>query len=121
MSQWLLENFHNLKLDQEIEDYGWFRYTVSFRSLILFTDGLAHRNFIDSINVVDYSGVTTEAPFFPLKDVELDVQAYEMHENRGSHGAKPKERPEDSDDEDGTLQARVTCLPSKALDGVWDS
>ncbi|TLD39454.1 pachytene checkpoint component Pch2 [Venturia nashicola] len=107
VSGFLLNNFVNLRIDQEVKDY----------------DNLKHGNIIESINVVDYSGDATDAPSHRLQDVHLDVQAYELHDS--SHvpnsSSPARQIDDDEDEEQNPTQLRVSHLPSKDLVGIWDS
>ncbi|KAE9963921.1 hypothetical protein BLS_008793 [Venturia inaequalis] len=107
VSGWLLNNFVNLRIDQEVKDY----------------DNLKHGSIIESINVVDYSGDATDAPSHRLQDVHLDVQAYELHDSSDVPPSSSPARPSDDDeDEDqNPTQLFVSHLPSKDLVGIWDS
>ncbi|KAK3079108.1 hypothetical protein LTS18_005724, partial [Coniosporium uncinatum] len=84
---------------------------------------LNHSRNIDSIYVVDCSGSDTESTFFTLKDVHLDVQAYELHDPIHTDGQNHdiSTATAGEEDEDMAAQVRVTQLPSKQLVGIWDS
>jgi len=82
---------------------------------------LSHGHSIESITVVDYSGAECDTSFYTLEDVQLDVQAYDLHESNNDASQRSQSVQIDGNDEDYTLQVRVTNLPSKSLVGAWDS
>ncbi|KAK5009973.1 hypothetical protein LTR28_012445 [Elasticomyces elasticus] len=87
--------------------------------LTIHADDLEHAHVIDSINVVDASGTAVDTAVYKLDQVQLDVQAYELHSDDGSPSRRVIEQwPEQEMDQP---QARVTLLPSRALSGAWDS
>ncbi|KAF2809959.1 AAA-domain-containing protein [Mytilinidion resinicola] len=62
----------------------------------------------------------TDVRGFDISDVKLDVQAYYFQE--GDHDSPSKRRTAGIDaDEDDMPQLRVTMLPSRSLNGAWDS
>ena len=63
--------------------------------------------------------VEVESGVYRLDNVEMDVQAYQLRgvEPENSQSADPATEKWDDD----TPQARVMPLPSKELDGVWES
>lgn len=72
--------------------------------------------------MTECSGGERESGAYRLQQVELDVQAYQLHtpfENDSSQpGQNHLETPEGS--EDGP-KARALALPSRELDGLWES
>ncbi|UCK58521.1 hypothetical protein AFCA_001375 [Aspergillus flavus] len=63
-----------------------------------------------------------ESGAYRLQQVELDVQAYQLRaafEQESSQQTQPLEESMDSKDEDS--KARVLNLPSRELDGLWES
>ncbi|GAB1204238.1 hypothetical protein APSETT445_002887 [Aspergillus pseudonomiae] len=77
---------------------------------------------IDSVVVTECSGEDMETGAYRLQQVELDVQAYQLRaplEQEGSQHTLPLEESMDSKDEDP--KARVLSLPSRELDGLWES
>ncbi|KAK4986386.1 hypothetical protein LTR50_005364 [Elasticomyces elasticus] len=103
VADWLSTEFLNLSIDQDVNGY----------------DDLEHAHVIDSINVVDASGTAVDTAVYKLDQVQLDVQAYELHSDDGSPSRRVIEQwPEQEMDQP---QARVTLLPSRALSGAWDS
>lgn len=95
----------HLRIDQEVEN----------------CDSLPHAYLIESINVVDFSGTESETSFHRLQDVQLDVQAYELHESEEDSLPRTRSIHHEGEDEDAIPQVRVTALPSKSLNGVWES
>ena len=112
----------HLKIDQEVENYGgspnYFLSTCFSDSV---EDSLSHAYLIESINVVDFSGTESETSFHRLQDVQLDVQAYELHESEEDSLPRTRSIHHEGEDEDAIPQVRVTALPSKSLNGVWES
>ena len=84
-------------------------------------DSLPHAYLIESINVVDISGTESETSFHRLQDVQLDVQAYELHESEEDSLPRTRSIHHEGEDEDAIPQVRVTALPGKSLNGVWES
>lgn len=83
---------------------------------------LSHSALIDTIQVVDHSGPvsifgTGTRDIYDLKDVLLDVQAYELRDNDTEMLAAEQQ----NEEEEESPQARVTLLPNKGLDGLWDA
>ncbi|EDN06744.1 predicted protein [Histoplasma mississippiense (nom. inval.)] len=108
VTKWLLETFAVLSLGQEI---------TSFSDL---TD--TYCQYLDVIKVMECAGPQQESGAYRLEDVELDVQAYQLH---GSESINDSPQPTYADvngkrDEEGP-QARIISLPSKELDGLWES
>lgn len=71
---------------------------------------------------MECAGPQQESGAYRLEDVELDVQAYQLH---GSESINDSPQPTYADvngkrDEEGP-QARIISLPSKELDGLWES
>ncbi|KAE8405723.1 ATPase family associated with various cellular activities-domain-containing protein [Aspergillus pseudonomiae] len=108
VTKWLVANFVVLSLGQEISSF----------------EGLSdsHAQAIDSVVVTECSGEDMETGAYRLQQVELDVQAYQLRaplEQEGSQHTLPLEESMDSKDEDP--KARVLSLPSRELDGLWES
>ncbi|KAE8330658.1 cytochrome C1 family-domain-containing protein [Aspergillus sergii] len=88
------------------------------------SEGLSdsHAQVIDSVVVTECSGEDMESGAYRLQQVELDVQAYQLRaafEQESSQQTQPLEESMDSKDEDS--KARVLNLPSRELDGLWES
>ena len=82
----------------------------------------SHAQAIDSVVVTECSGEDKETGAYRLQQVELDVQAYQLRaplEQEGSQHTLPLEESMGSKDEDP--KARVLSLPSRELDGLWES
>lgn len=114
-----------MKINQHINDFG-LRCSVPRLKLIEMlttTATLPHCAVIDTIQVVDHSGPVsifgdvTSQGVFDLKDVQLDVQAYELRDN----DAEMLTAEQQNEEEEELPQARVTLLPNKTLDGLWDA
>ncbi|KNG87038.1 cytochrome c1 [Aspergillus nomiae NRRL 13137] len=108
VTKWLVANFVVLSLGQEISSF----------------EGLSdsHAQAIDSVVVTECSGEDMETGAYRLQQVELDVQAYQLRaplEQESSQHTLPLEESMDSKDEDP--KARVLSLPSRELDGLWES
>ncbi|OCL13152.1 AAA-domain-containing protein [Glonium stellatum] len=91
------------------------------RTDLVFCLSLPHAYLIESINVVDFSGTEGETSFHRLQDVQLDVQAYELHENEEDSSLGTHNMHREGDGEDALPQVRVAALPSKSLNGIWES
>ncbi|KGQ01115.1 cytochrome c1, heme protein, mitochondrial [Paracoccidioides lutzii Pb01] len=108
VTKWLLETFAVLSLGQEI---------TSFADM-----DAGHAQYLDVIKVMECVGQQQGSGAYRLEDVELNVQAYQL---RGSDVADDNSQQtyataNGKSDEDGP-QARIISLPSKELDGVWES
>ncbi|KAK7542455.1 pachytene checkpoint protein 2 [Phyllosticta citribraziliensis] len=105
VSSWLLRKYTAIVVGQEILGY----------------ENLMHAENIESISAVEYTCVDTEEDdpqqVHDLKDVRLDVQAFELIEQDVSMASLGLEDDENSSDP----QLRVTALPSVSLDGDWES
>ena len=93
--------------------------------LTAYADGLSVGDYIDSIKVVDFTGPPTMNASYKLVDVELSVQAYRLHgkeslKQTGYLGDVKAEK-DDVTEEAWLAGAKVTTLPDKDLDGLWDS
>lgn len=88
-----------------------------------FADGLQepHAQALDSIVVTECSG-DSGSRAYRLQNVELDVQAYQLRVQTEQDGFHQSQRADESADtgEDGS-KAKVWTLPSKELDGLWES
>ncbi|KAK2779198.1 hypothetical protein FQN53_001521 [Emmonsiellopsis sp. PD_33] len=107
VTKWLLENFAVLSLGQEI---------TSFTD---FNDSHSHSQYLDLVKVIECAGQQQESGAYRLEDVDLDVQAYQLRGSDGDDSQPAESTNGRSDEERG--QARIVCLPSKELDGVWES
>ncbi|KAJ9645143.1 hypothetical protein H2199_003147 [Coniosporium tulheliwenetii] len=105
VSEWLCTRFVHLKLKQQVTDY----------------EGLSLGNHIESIDVVDFSGEQADTSSHRLEEVQLDVQAYELHGSSDDGSPRTVVPSIESDEADPSPQIRVTSLPSKSLNGVWDA
>ncbi|KAF9884643.1 hypothetical protein FE257_001396 [Aspergillus nanangensis] len=76
----------------------------------------------ESITVTECTGGERESGVYRLLQVELDVQAYQLREGLDQENSQPTQQLEDSTEmgEDPT-KGRVLLLPSKELDGLWES
>lgn len=117
-----------LSLGQEIYSFGKGIPPSHYQSVAIESDkekeGLkgSHAQALDSIVVTECSGDNFESGAYRVQQVELDVQAYQLRiqfEPDSSQQTQQLEEPTDNG-EDGT-KARVLALPSKELDGLWES
>ncbi|KAF2090825.1 AAA-domain-containing protein, partial [Saccharata proteae CBS 121410] len=76
---------------------------------------------IQSIDVVDFSGTEGASSFHRLEDVELDVQAYELHAGSDGGAIGVSEEGGEGDDEESIPQLNILALPSETLKGIWES
>ncbi|OJD16549.1 hypothetical protein AJ78_03286 [Emergomyces pasteurianus Ep9510] len=108
VTKWLLETFAVLSLGQEITSFADLNDT--------------HCQYLDMVKVMDCAGPQQESGAYRLEDVELDVQAYQLRgpENMDDSSQQAYAATNGKPDEEGP-QARVISLPSKDLDGVWES
>ncbi|KAL1393643.1 putative pachytene checkpoint component Pch2 [Phyllosticta capitalensis] len=107
VSIWLRQKYSAIVIGQEITGY----------------EGLMHAENIESVNAVEYTRTDAEEndtqKVCDLEDVQLDVQAYELH-GRGDISMADlgleddEEKPED-------LQLHVTDLPNISLERHWES
>lgn len=86
------------------------------------TEGLKHGKLIDSVDIVDFTGPDNVTGYHKLSDAKLDLQAYVLHsDDDDGTGTIRRQIKQHQDDDDQLPQARVIELPSKALNGAWDS
>lgn len=74
--------------------------------------------YLDSIRVIECSGMQCESETFRLDVVNLDIQAYQLR------ASEPENISQDHDGEkqdEYSSQARVMPLPNMELDGIWES
>lgn len=77
---------------------------------------------MDSILVTECSGGEIESGAYRLQHVELDVQAYQLRpqfEHESAQQTQQLEEPADANDD--APKAKTLALPSKELDGLWES
>lgn len=74
---------------------------------------------LDSIIVTECSGDNLGSEVYRLQNVELDVQAYQL---RGQPEPESFQQSQElADNGDDAARAKVLTLPSKELDGLWES
>ncbi|KAF2454778.1 P-loop containing nucleoside triphosphate hydrolase protein [Lineolata rhizophorae] len=108
VTDWLCKNFLSLKIDQELTGF----------------DSLSHGDVIESIRVVDSSSaLDSDASIHRLDETHLAVQAYELHDAEDDPAPRPAKPSvgEENEDEEESPQLRITRLPSKSLNGLWDA
>ncbi|EYE93709.1 uncharacterized protein EURHEDRAFT_379053 [Aspergillus ruber CBS 135680] len=108
ITQWLIDNFVVLSLGQEIYSF----------------DGLKepYAQVLDSILVTECSGGEIESGAYRLQHVELDVQAYQLRPQFEHENAQQTQQLEESADaNDDAPKTKILALPSKELDGLWES
>ena len=66
---------------------------------------------------MEFSGKETDSLSYKLRDIQLDVQAYELHDG----GELQQFQSEDESDELVLHLLRVCQLPNKSFEGLWDS
>ncbi|EZF32708.1 Pachytene checkpoint protein 2 [Trichophyton interdigitale] len=104
VARWLIDNFAVLSIGQEIRTFGGFKGPNS--------------TYLDSIRVIECSGMQCESETFRLDVVNLDIQAYQLR------ASEPENISQDHDGEkqdEYSSQARVMPLPNMELDGIWES
>lgn len=87
-------------------------------------DGLKepYAQALDSIRVTECTGGELESGAYRLQQVELDVQAYQLRpqfEHESSQQAQHSE--ELTENNEDVPKAKTLALPSKELDGLWES
>lgn len=99
------------------------RYRVCFCS-DWNADGLKepYAQALDTILATECCGGDLDSGAYRLQQVELDVQAYQLHPPFEHDGSQQAHHLEDMNEtyEDGP-KARALALPSKELDGIWES
>ncbi|KAE8356648.1 cytochrome C1 family-domain-containing protein [Aspergillus coremiiformis] len=108
VTKWLVDNFVILTLGQEISSF----------------EGLnePHAKAIDSVIVTECPGGDLESGAYRLQQVELDVQAYQLRAPFEQESSQQTQNLEESmDNKDDDSRARVLSLPSRELDGLWES
>jgi hypothetical protein len=80
---------------------------------------------VESIKTVDVTGLLTNESSYKVADVKLNVQAYRLYGRETSKGtgnsSDVEGQQENCEDEPTLSQATTITLPSKDLDGLWDS
>ncbi|PGH10628.1 hypothetical protein AJ79_05342 [Helicocarpus griseus UAMH5409] len=107
VTKWLLENFAVLSLGQEI---------TSFSDM-----NEAHSQYLDVVKVMECAGQQQESGAYRLEDVDLDVQAYQLRGGSDMDDSSQQAFVANGKTDEEAPQARVITLPSKELDGVWES
>ena len=87
-------------------------------------DGLKepYAQALDSIRVTECTGGELDSGAYRLQQVELDVQAYQLRpqfEHESSQQAQHSEELTESNED--APKAKTLALPSKELDGLWES
>ncbi|RAK74886.1 putative pachytene checkpoint component Pch2 [Aspergillus fijiensis CBS 313.89] len=108
LTKWLTDKFVVLSLGHEI---------VSF-------DGLSssHAQALDSVLVCECTGGTMESGAYPLDQVRLDVQAYQLHtplESEDPHLAQTLNG--HTENYMNSTRAKIMALPNSDLNGLWES
>ena len=78
---------------------------------------MEHAEHVESVEIVDYTGPEQNNGFYPVDEVELDVQAYTLRRESETG----QRRTIDQTDGDGACQARILALPNTALHYEWSS
>ncbi|KAK7554545.1 pachytene checkpoint component Pch2 [Phyllosticta citricarpa] len=103
---WLRQKYTAIVIGQEILGY----------------ESLVHAENIESISAVEYTCVDAEEDdpqqVHDLRDVRLDVQAFELRERDSVSLANLGL---EDDESSSNPQLRVTALPNISLDGCWES
>lgn len=78
---------------------------------------------IESIHVADVSGADADAEmeWHSLQAVQLDVQAYELRDDTDDLPLSSSISGEGEDDDPPQTIVRVSHVPSKSLEGLWES
>ncbi|OOF95871.1 hypothetical protein ASPCADRAFT_168612 [Aspergillus carbonarius ITEM 5010] len=107
VTQWLIENFVVLSLGQTISSFG----------------GLSesHAQSLDSILVAECSGGNLDSGAYRLQQVQLDVQAYQLRTQSEQQSSQNTQTFDEQEVGDDVPRARTLTLPSKDLDGLWES
>lgn len=77
-----------------------------------------HAPDLTSVRVIECTGLEPGSGVYHLNEVELDVQAYQLRAFDGDNNQQADGSNEKSEE---LPQARIIHLPSKELDGVWES
>ncbi|PYI03822.1 pachytene checkpoint component Pch2 [Aspergillus sclerotiicarbonarius CBS 121057] len=107
VTEWLMDNFVVLSLGQTISSFG----------------GLSEPNAqaLDSILVAECSGGNLDSGAYRLKQVQLDVQAYQLRTQSDQQSPQNTQALDESESGDDVPRARILALPSHDLDGLWES
>ncbi|PYI30630.1 putative pachytene checkpoint component Pch2 [Aspergillus indologenus CBS 114.80] len=106
LTKWLTDKFVVLSLGQEIVSFG----------------NNSHAQALDSVLVCECTGGTMESGAYPLDQVRLDVQAYQLHtqlESEDPHLAQTLNG--HTENSMNSTRARVMALPNSDLNGLWES
>jgi hypothetical protein len=81
-----------------------------------------HAQAIDTVIVTECCGGDFESGAYRLHQVELDVQAYQLRTPFEQETSQHTQLLEDSmDNRDDDSKAKIWILPSRELDGLWES
>jgi ubiquinol-cytochrome c reductase cytochrome c1 subunit len=75
-----------------------------------------HSRYLDSVKVIECTSSQTLYGPYRLAEVALDVQAYQLRQSE----IEGSQQQTDNAEQDSP-QAKVVLLPSKDLDGIWES
>ena len=79
--------------------------------------GIKHDEFLDRVEIADYTGPENQTGFYALQNMQLDVQAYVL---KSENDAEVR-RNINQASENEIPQARVISLPSVSLNEAWNS
>lgn len=81
-----------------------------------------HAHALDSVKVTECTGGELESGAYRLENVELDVQAYQLRgQNEPENSSQTQQSESIMDSGEDGPRARTIALPSKELDGIWES
>ncbi|KAI1906929.1 cytochrome c1 [Ophidiomyces ophidiicola] len=104
-SKWLLDNFAALQVGQEISTFEGFNGEYA--------------QYLETVRVVECTGTQTESGTYLVCEVSLDVQAYQLHQPGLNVLSQEQDHTGETDDDEPHI--RILPLPSKELDGIWES
>lgn len=116
--EWLHANFISLSLAQDITCFGTFtQNSCCFIPLMRSVDGSPLiAESVEVISVVEATGSTAGVLY--LEQVTLGIHAYKLHAETPTSGGVSQSDRDGGEEEQPS--SRVTVLPSKGLDGLWE-
>lgn len=102
IKQFVQDNYVTLRVDDDISGY----------------EMIAYAEYVERIDIADYTGPSEPSGYHSLDEVQLDIVAYAL---KTAEEGRPRRRIGQPEDPDDFPQARVLPLPHVVLRNEWDS
>ncbi|EMF10196.1 AAA-domain-containing protein [Sphaerulina musiva SO2202] len=102
IKKFVQDNYVTLRVDDDISGY----------------EMIAYAEYVERIDIADYTGPSEPAGYHSLDEVQLDIVAYAL---KTAEEGRPRRRIGQPEDPDDFPQARVLPLPHVVLRNEWDS